>query len=467
MNLAVPQAPDGATQLEAVRLATDCLAVSAAGVLEIDGADAAALLDRFGSPLNVIVERTLRANYRRARQAFSACWPAPLRVLYSIKANNTLAIRAILSDEGAGGDCFGLGELHATLAGGADPALVVMNGSNKTRDEIEAAVAAGIAINIDGIDEIGFIADTCRNGRRARVNLRLKVLPEGLDDYVNELHPTPGGFVAGVSRVKWGYTVSAAIPLVQRLLGMPGIELLGYSSHIGHLSSRPEAFAAVAGAVAAAVSELHAATGFAPSVLDIGGAWAPERDPSFRRAGLTDAPIELVARVACEALRASLPPGMTLPELWVEPGRLIVSNAVVLLARAGAIKRDAGHCWMHVDASTNNLPRIESGRFHYVILPASRMHAPADTTVEVVGSTCFRSVLGSSRAMPAPQRDDVVAILDAGMYAEVFSTQFNAVPRPATILLSSRGAELVRERETIEDVFRHQRIPAWLSKGDP
>ena len=81
MNLAVSQAPNGATQLEAVRLASDCLAVSAAGVLEIDGADVAGPLDRFGSPLNVIVERTLRANYRRARQAFSACWPAPLRIL--------------------------------------------------------------------------------------------------------------------------------------------------------------------------------------------------------------------------------------------------------------------------------------------------------------------------------------------------------------------------------------------------
>lgn len=173
--------------------------MSAAGELQIDGADVSNLLDRFGSPLNVIVERTVRANYRRVRQAFAACWPAPLRILYSIKANNTLAIRAILSDEGAGGDCFGLGELHATLTAGTAPALVVMNGSNKTRDEIEAAVAAGITINIDGIDEIGFIADACRDGRRVRVNLRLKVLPADLDKYVNELHPTPGGFVAGVN----------------------------------------------------------------------------------------------------------------------------------------------------------------------------------------------------------------------------------------------------------------------------
>jgi diaminopimelate decarboxylase len=452
----------GANQLEAITLPSDRLSVSETGVLEIGGHAAPALLERFGSPLNVVVEATIRDNYRRIRDAFAACWPAPLRILYSIKANNTLAIRAILAREGAGGDCFGLGELHATLVAGADPALVAMNGSNKTRDEIEAAVAAGITINIDGTDEIGFIADACREGATARVNLRLKVLPPELDGFVDELHPTPGGFVAGVRRVKWGHVVASAIPLVRRLLAMPQVELLGYSCHVGHLSSRPEAFAAIAGAVGAAVGELHAATGFVPQVLDLGGGWAPQRDPSFRRPGLTDSPIETVAQVTTAALRAAYPQGLKLPALWIEPGRFIVSNAVALLATAGEIKRDVGQCWMHVDASTNNLPRIESGRFHYTILPASRMHDPADAVVEVVGSTCFRSVLGAGRRLPDPRRGDVVAILDAGMYAEVFSTQFNSVPRPATILVSSHGAELVRARETIADVFRQQRMPAWL-----
>jgi diaminopimelate decarboxylase len=455
--------PTGKAQLDAILLPSDRLAASAAGNLEIDGIPVAALLREFGSPLNVIVERTVVANYRRIRDVFAARWPAPLRILYSIKANNTLAIRAILSREGAGGDCFGLGELHATLAAGTDPALVVMNGSNKSREEIEAAVAAGLTINVDSDDEIDFIGRACRDGRAARVNLRLKVLPEQLDAHVNELNPTPGGYVAGVRRVKWGYTIAAAKEMVARLRATDGVTLLGYSCHMGHLSHRTEAFAAVASAIAAAVSALREATGFAPVVLDIGGGWAPERDPSFRQPGLTGTTIEAIADATTEALLAGLPRGMPVPSLWIEPGRFIVSNAVVLLATAGAVKRDAGYCWLHVDASTNNLPRIESGRFHYTILPASRMHAPADAIVEVVGSTCFRSVLGAGRALPPPVRDDIVAILDAGMYAEVFANQFNSVPRPATVLVSPEGVELVRERETIEDLFARQRLPARLS----
>jgi diaminopimelate decarboxylase len=463
MNADHNQHPTGATQLNAVLQPGDALTISPAGALEIAGITAASLVAEFGSPLNVVVEHTVRTNYRRIRDSFAARWPAPVRVLYSIKANNTIAIRAILSEEGAGGDCFGLGELHATLAGGADPALVVMNGSNKSFAEIEAALAAGLTINIDSDDEIDLIEAACRRGAEARVNLRLKVLPENLDAYVNESRPTPGGYVAGVRRVKWGYTTEAALPLIARLSAMPGVTLLGYSCHMGHLSSRAEAFAAVATAIGAAVATLHAATGFAPAVLDIGGGWAPERDPSFRQPGVTGIPIEAVIQAATTALLAALPAAMPIPALWVEPGRFIVSNAVVLLATAGAVKRDAGYCWMHVDASTNNLPRIESGQFHYTILPASRMHDPASESVEVVGSTCFRSVLGAGRSLPRPARGDVIAILDAGMYAEVFANQFNSVPRPATILLSPHGADLVRARETIADLFAQQRLPTRLA----
>src|SRR5262249_16369750 len=152
------------------------------------------------------VERAVRTNFRRIRSAFADRWPAPVNVLYSIKSNNSLAIRAILSAEGAGGDCFGLGELRATLSAGADPPRVLMHGSNKTPEEIDTAGARGITINGDGHEEIDFLRDACRrHRRRARVNLRLKVLPAELDRHVNPLHKSAEGFVAQLKRVKWGY----------------------------------------------------------------------------------------------------------------------------------------------------------------------------------------------------------------------------------------------------------------------
>src|SRR5262245_51911069 len=120
-----------ASELQRLLTTTDSLTVTAGGELQIEGRTASDLLRQFGSPLYVISERTLRANYRRIRDAFTAEWPQPVTILYAIKANNTLAIRAILSEEGAGGDCFGAGEIHATVAGHADLSKVVLNGSNK------------------------------------------------------------------------------------------------------------------------------------------------------------------------------------------------------------------------------------------------------------------------------------------------------------------------------------------------
>jgi len=461
-----PSPATGAELLESIRIDSDPLAVGPDGTLRIDGADPAELIARFGSPLFVTVERTVRENFRRIHRAFADRWPAPINVLYSIKANNSLAIRAILSSEGAGGDCFGLGELHATLRAGADPARVVMNGSNKTRDEIDAAVAQGITINVDSHDELDYLREASqRHRRRARVNLRLKVLPAELDRYVNPLHKGADGYVANLKRVKWGFLADGARALVDALRSIDDVDLAGYSCHIGHLSKSPEAFTAVARAVADAVNALTASTGFHPRILDLGGGWAPQRDPSFREAGRTAPPIEDYAEATTAALREGLRGLSALPELWIEPGRYIASNAVVLLATVGSVKRDAGLCWVHVDASTNNLPRIESGQFYYTLLPASRMHEAADTLADVVGSTCFRSILGSNRPLPAMHRGDIVAILDAGMYAEVFANQFNGVPRPAGVLLSEHGVDLIRERETIDDVFAHQRVPEWLARS--
>src|SRR5699024_9325988 len=104
-----------------------------------------------------ISEATLRANYRRVAAAFTAEWPAPVRVLYAIKANNNLAVRAIMHSEGAGSDCFGTAEMYATFMGGADPATVVLNGSNKTHEELRKAVELGVTVNIDSEEEIGVL----------------------------------------------------------------------------------------------------------------------------------------------------------------------------------------------------------------------------------------------------------------------------------------------------------------------
>lgn len=452
----------GRALMESIRTPSDRLSVTD-GRLSIGGHDAGALLERFGSPLYVAVEETIRINYRRLRDCFAAHWPAPVVVMYAVKANNTLAIRAVLSQEGAGGDCFGLGELHACLAGGTDPARMVMNGSNKAPGEIAAAIDHGLLINIDAEDEIAMIQSLAPPGARVRVNLRLKPLPPALDAFDAAFFKGQGGMLAAVRRTKWGFTCAHAATLVRRILASPSLELCGYSCHIGRFSNEPGAFATVAGGFGQDVVRLFGATGYWPAMLDIGGGWPRQREPESRGPALNPHPIEDYAAAAAAALRDALAPaGQALPALWLEPGRYLVGNGVVLLATAGAVKRDAGHVWLHVDTSTNALMRVETSAAWHHILPATRMDAPMDDVADIVGSTCIPSVLGAARPMPALQAGDAVAVLDAGMYADVIANQFNAVGRPATVLVSSTSVELVKRRETVADVFALHVLPPRL-----
>ncbi|MBN1221933.1 MAG: hypothetical protein JXB23_01700 [Candidatus Aminicenantes bacterium] len=133
-----------------------------------------------------------------------------------------------------------------------------------------------------------------------------------------------------------------------------------------------------------------------------------------------------------------------------------------MLARVGAVKHDLGMTWVNLDASTNNLMRIDTSQSAYHVFPASGMHRPATEHVTIVGETCIDSIFAANRLMPVLHRGDPVVILDAGMYAETVSTQLNGIPRPATVLVNGTEAEIIKERETVEDVFAKHRIPPRL-----
>ncbi len=252
------------------------------GRLFIAGQDAAGLLRQHGSPLYVAIENTIRMNYRRICDAFAARWPAPLTVMYAVKSNNTLAIRAVLSQEGAGGDCFGLGELHACLVGRTDPRRMVMNGSNKTPAEIEAAISCGVLINIDAEEEIAQIEALASPGAKVRVNLRLKPMPPTIDDFSSEFFKSADGMLAAIRRTKWGFARHRAADLVRRIVQSPRLELCGYSCHVGRFSHLPEAFSVVVDELGQDVVRLFGATGYWPPMLDIGGGWPRQREPESR-----------------------------------------------------------------------------------------------------------------------------------------------------------------------------------------
>jgi diaminopimelate decarboxylase len=446
----------GAEELARVGGEEDCLSVDGAGVLAVEGCSATGLLEQYGSPLYVISESALRQNFRAIRDAFTSRWSAPVTVHYALKSNNNFAVRAILHEEGAGGDCFGEAELYATFMGGADPKKIVMNGSNKSEKELQSAVQLGICINIDAEDEIGILDRILdeRNGL-ARVALRLAVNAERFD---------PHGTVAAYP---WGFSQDSAIPLIKRLQDDPRLDFEGYSMHIGRMSADPAFFAEWAGQLGDMIVALHAATGFWPSRVDAGGGFPRRRDveaghdpEGVPREYLNPHTIEEYADAVTAALAERLgSTPMPIPELAIEPGRYIVGSASTLLTTVGAIKSHSGNTWVNVDASVNNLMMRETRDYEHWVLPASRMHDKRESRCFVNGPICMGKPLGRNTALPLMQRGDVLAILDAGMYSETLSTQMNGVPRPATVLVHDGQAELIKERETVNDVFARFRLP--------
>jgi diaminopimelate decarboxylase len=456
--------------LHAVSTATDRLSVSPAGELMIEACQARELVRRFGSPLFVMSEATLRANYRRIRNAFAAAWPADVNILYAIKCNPNFAVRSVLHSEGAGGDCFGLGELEATFAGGADPDRIALNGSSKSDAVLVRAVDLGIFVNLDNEDEIDRLDRiACAKGRRMRVNIRLKIVPDCYSDYCSDLVNFRGDFRDSLRRMKWGVSSDLAARMISRIRAAQGLRLSGFHTHLGRLSPRPQDRAAYDAAFAQVVVDLYRQTGFAPAVLDIGGGWPRERDPESKSLAANPIPIETYASDSCAALLAPLiAAAMPVPALWVEPGRYIAGNAGVLLTTVAGIKQDVGLTWVHVDASTNIMPLLGAGAEGTTnhVLAATRMLQPLVQSADVVGPICIPSVMSESCDLPRLEASDLIAILDAGMYAESDSHQLNSIPRPATVMVRGSQAAVIRRGETLETLFANQCLPGWLADPD-
>jgi len=222
-------------QLAAILTETDRLSVNSAGDLLIEEMSASRLLQQFGSPLYVFSEATLRDNYRRIQTAFREAWPEPVNIMYAIKANTNLAVRAILHQEGAGGDCFSEGEIYATFEAGADPDKIALNGGYKSPASLRLAVEHGIVINIDAESEIEQLRSICQSlEKRVRVNIRLKPM----NDAYNEIRTDYFGsdkLAEYVRRVKWGFSVKAALSLIERIQAVPELQLVGFSFHIGRV----------------------------------------------------------------------------------------------------------------------------------------------------------------------------------------------------------------------------------------
>jgi diaminopimelate decarboxylase len=444
------------------------------GRLMIESTAASDLAARFGTPLYVTSEAALRANVREWQLAVRDAWPhGPTRVLVSLKANPTIALRRILNDEGAGCDVFGPYELEIALEAGTPAELISVNGSTKPEALIVRAIAAGARLTVDSVEELAAAAAAARLlERRAHVRLRLRPDLTDLETTSEFTEHDPLGAVADA--YKPGIPIDGLRAALGRL-DLEGVDLAGVHAHLGRHTSAVEPFRVHAQRLGALVGELaREMPGWTPREIDLGGGYSYPGDPTGRALhpapAHTPSPVEYAGAVAAglaEGLRAAGvdPRGIALE---IEPGRAVYGSAGVHLSTVLNVKRQAApvpRVWVGCDSSEVLLS--DTGWEHSRWDPVCTDPVTgADQEVDVVGVSCgFDTITPGARLPGGIAAGDVIAFLVAGAYEETLAGNFNSMPRPASVLVSGDRAELVRRAETLADVTRRDRLPLRL-RGD-
>lgn len=437
------------------------------GNLWVDGCDVKALADQYGTPLYILSENQLRHTYRAFRDAFRRHYP-DVEILFANKSNNGLAVRHVMNQEGAGGDCFGAQEMYMALLAGTDPRTLVLNGSNKQDDELEMAIANGLCVNIDAEDELDrIVAVAERLGVVADIGIRLKLDLEPLRSRSGVSMHGPGTLKEQSDSTKWGMTRDQTAAIVARARGLESVRLRETHFHLSRMSNDPADFAVMTREMIVWSAWLRDNTGWTPPCIDVGGGWTFGKWYGTGPNGQLDderAPTaEDYARLCCSAIKEECAAqGLPLPKLRLEPGRSLSGPAGVAVGRVGAVKQGASKKWVNLDISTNHLSWAAVLDWYYHAVPVvDADRAPAET-VDLVGPLCNSDELGSHREMPVLDRGDLIAFLDAGGYTESSAARYNAQLLPATVLVSGDRAEIITEREQMKDVAGRFRVPAHL-----
>ena len=409
-----------------------------AGELMMEDVSLNSIADRFGTPCFVYSKAALTKAYLRLDSALRTAGKGrPYLICYAVKANSNLAVLELFASLGAGFDIVSGGELMRVLKAGGDPRKVVFSGLGKTAAEMKLALQANIkCFNIESESELERLNDVAANvGMKARISLRVN------PDVDAKTHPY---ISTGLKNNKFGIAVDSAMEVYRRAAALAHIEVVGVDCHIGsQLTDDAPLQEAMARIVA--LADALASEGIRVHHVCPGGG-----------IGITyEAEDAIDLDAYARALEASL--GDRSVELLLEPGRVLVGNAGVLLSRVEYVKPTASKNFLVIDAAMNDLIRPALYQAHHEVVIAGPLKQGADERVyDVVGPVCESAdVLAHARTLAAVE-GDVVAILSAGAYAFVMASNYNSRPRAAEVMVDGGNAILVRERETFDDLIRHE-----------
>jgi len=385
---------------------------------------------RFGTPVYIYSQAAILDNFRRIERGLSRI---PHLLCYSVKANSNLKILALLLRAGAGFDIVSGGELARALRAGAKADRVVFSGVGKTEGEIDAGLQAGILMfNVESAGELEVIESRASHlGRRADVSIRIN------PDVQTETHP----YISTGQRIhKFGVPKSEAAVLSKRAALSEHLRVRGLACHIGSQILAVEPFLHALDELLCVARELSM-DGIEVGLLDMGGGFGIRYSD--------EQPLDLDRLTQGVETRITGTPY----RLVLEPGRAVVGNAGILVTQVLYVKRNQQKNFIVVDAGMSDLMRPSLyGSYHEVVplRPSTRETLRAD----VVGPLCETGdFLAENREMSDVHSGELLAILTAGAYGYALASNYNTRPRPAEVLVDGVQVELIRRRESVEDLM--------------
>jgi diaminopimelate decarboxylase len=392
-----------------------------------------------GSPVYVYSHATLTRHFKAFDEAFSA---VPHTICYSVKANSTQSVLKTFFSLGGGADIVSGGELFRAVKAGVDPKKVVYSGVGKRDDEIEYALRTGILMfNVESEQELTRISEIAtKMGTKAGIAIRVN------PDVDPGTHPY---ITTGLKNAKFGITIERAMAEYARAKTLPGIDVIGIDMHIGSQLTKVNPFVDSIEKLKVMLAKLRE-QGIDLTYFDCGGGLGiqyNEEEPP------------LPAEYGSQIVDATKGLGM---HLLFEPGRNIVGNAGVLVATCLYTKARDEKNFIMVDAGMNDLARPALyGSFHGV--QAVKKDQDGMIVADIVGPICESGdFLVKDREVPMFKQGDQMAFLSAGAYGFTMSSSYNSRPRVAEVMVKGDQFEVIRDRETIDDLIRGERVASFL-----
>ena len=409
------------------------------GQLMVEGVALSELARQHGTPLFVYSKAAILAAlaaYQRGLAGREAL------ICYAMKANSSLAILKLLADAGCGFDIVSAGELERALAAGATPSKIVFSGVGKTRAEMRRALEAGVGcFNIESMAELDVLSDVAvACGQTAPVSIRVNPNVDA------KTHPY---ISTGLKGNKFGISHDEALAAYRHAASLPGLRVVGIDCHIGSQITESAPYLEAMDRVLDLVTQIEAA-GIPIHHIDFGGGLGIDYN------GDTPPAADVLWQQLLGKLDAR---GFGNRKIMIEPGRSLVGNAGVCLTEVLYLKPGEQKNFCIVDAAMNDLPRPALYEaFHRIVPLTQAAEGAATTTYDVVGPVCESGDwLGRDRAL-AVRQGELLAVLSAGAYCMSMASNYNTRPRAAELLVDGTSARVIRQRETLPDLWRAESV---------